>query len=106
MQSPACLLVRAEVRDEADVAKFDTWYENEHLPDAKIAFEATRAWRCWSSVNPGVHQAFYEFPSEEAALAILETDAIKALIEEFDETWGDRVYRTREILKVVQRLEG
>lgn len=105
MQSPACLLVRAEVRDAADIPKFDTWYENEHLPDARKAFTATRAWRCWSSINEGVHHAYYEFPSEAAALAILETDAIKALIAEFDATWGDRVYRTREILKVVGRLE-
>ena len=105
MQSPACLLVRAEVRDEVNVPKFDTWYENEHLPDAKAAFSVVRAWRCWSSINPGVHHAYYEFPSEEAALAVLDTGAIKALIKEFDETWGDRVYRTREILKVAQRID-
>ncbi|MBU2534341.1 MAG: hypothetical protein KKB37_16500 [Alphaproteobacteria bacterium] len=104
MQSPACLLVRAEVRDEADYAKFDEWYATEHLPDAMSAFGAVRAWRCWSSINPGVHHAYYEFPSEEAALAILDADAIKALITEFDEVWGDRVRRSREILKVAGRL--
>ena len=104
MQSPACLLVRAEVRDAADVPKFDEWYEKEHLPDAVAAFSATRAWRCWSSINPGIHHAYYEFPSEAAALAILDTDKIKALIQEFDDKWGDRVHRTREILKVVGRI--
>lgn len=104
MQAPACLLVRAEVRDAADYPKFDAWYESEHLPDAKTAFNAARAWRCWSSINPGVHHAYYEFESEAAALATLESDAIQALIQEFDETWGDRVSRSREILKVVQRL--
>ncbi len=104
MQSPACLLVRAEVRDQVDYELFDDWYHYEHLPDAKAAFGVVRAWRCWSSINPGVHHAYYEFASEEAALAVLQTDAIKALIKEFDETWGDRVYRTREILKVVQRI--
>lgn len=104
MQSPACLLVRAEVRDADDYQKFDTWYEKEHMPDAKAAFGVVRAWRCWSSINPGVHHAYYEFESEAAALAILESDAIKALIQEFSDTWGDRVVRTREILKVVQRV--
>ena len=105
MQSPACLLVRAEVRDAVDIPKFDVWYQQEHLPDAKAAFGAVRAWRCWSSINPGVHNAYYEFPSEEAALAILETNAIAALIAEFDQVWGERVRRVREILKVVQRLD-
>jgi hypothetical protein len=104
MQSPAFLLVRAEVRDDADIPKFDLWYQQEHLPDAKAAFGAERAWRCWSSSNPRVHHAYYEFPSEEAALAVLDTDAITALIAEFDQVWGDRVHRTREIFKTVQRL--
>jgi hypothetical protein len=104
MQSPACLLVRAEVRDPVDVPKFDAWYEMEHLPDALKALGAVRAWRCWSSVNDGVHHAYYEFASEKAALAILDGDAIKALVQEFDDTWGDRVYRTREILRVVGRI--
>lgn len=104
MQAPACLLVRAEVRDEADIPKFDAWYHAKHLPEAKGAFGAVRAWRCWSSINPAVHHAYYEFESEAAALAILESKAIDALIAEFDETWGDRVSRAREILKVVQRV--
>ena len=104
MQSPACLLVRAEVRDASDIDKFDIWYEQEHLPDAMAAFSATRAWRCWSSINPNIHHAYYEFPSEDEALAVLDTDAIEALIKEFDDTWGERVHRTREILKVVGRI--
>ncbi|MGI9475268.1 MAG: hypothetical protein ACR2PI_01070 [Hyphomicrobiaceae bacterium] len=105
MQSPACMLVRAEVRDEADYELFDAWYQNKHMPEAKEAFGIERAWRCWSSINPGVHHAYYEFASEAEAVAILESDAIKALIAEFSETWGERVHRTREILKVVQRVD-
>ncbi len=105
MQGQACLLVRAEVRDAADYDAFDRWYETEHLPDAKRDFGAIRAWRCWSAINPGVHHAYYEFPSEEAALAILDSDAIKTLIAEFNRLWGDRVHRTREILKLAGRLD-
>ena len=105
MKSAACLLVRAVVRDEADIAKFDTWYESEHLPDAKKAFGAVRAWRCWSLLDPHVHHAYYEFASEADAMAIRDTPAIKALIQEFDDTWGNRVERTREILQVAGRLE-
>jgi hypothetical protein len=97
-------VVRAEVRDEADIAPFDAWYEKHHLPDARKAFNATRAWRCWSLVEPRVHHAYYEFPSEEAALAIRDRSAMQMLIAEFDETWGDRVHRTRDILKVIGRI--
>ena len=102
----AMLLVRAEVRDDADIQNFDDWYESEHLPDALKAFSALRAWRCWSSLDPRVHHAYYEFPTEEAALAILESAAIKELIAEFDRVWGERVTRQREILRVAGRLSG
>ena len=104
MQSLTFLVVRAEVRDDSDIAAFDDWYEKHHLPDAKKAFNATRAWRCWGIVEPSVHHAYYEFPSEQAVLAINNKEAMQALVREFDETWGDRVYRTREILKVVGRI--
>ncbi|SRR6056297_1750593 len=104
MQSAACLLVHATVRDDADIAKFDKWYETEHLPDAKKAFGVARAWRCWSLTSPREHYAFYEFESDGAAMAITESDAIKELVAEFDRVWGDRVSRTREILSVAGRL--
>jgi hypothetical protein len=56
----AYFAVRAEV-PEADRAKFDHWYETDHLPSALRVFGARRAWRCWSKSDPGVHVAFYEF---------------------------------------------
>jgi len=64
----ALLAVRAEV-PEAERARFDHWYETDHLPWALRAFEARRAWRCWSRSDPAVHVAFYEFDSVEAAKA-------------------------------------
>jgi hypothetical protein len=62
----AYLTVRADV-PEADRARFDHWYETDHLPWALRVFGAHRAWRCWSRSEPGVHIAFYEFDSVEAA---------------------------------------
>ncbi len=41
------LTVRATV-PEAERARFDHWYETDHLPWAKRAFGARQAWRCWS----------------------------------------------------------
>ena len=72
----ALLAVRAEV-PEADRARFDHWYETDHLPWALRVFEARRAWRCWSRSDPAVHVAFYEFDSVEAAKAATAADKIK-----------------------------
>src|ERR1700720_2006158 len=103
----AYLAVRAEV-PEAERARFDHWYETDHLPWALRVFEAKRAWRCWSKSDPangiGVHVAFYEFDSVEAADAVQKSDAIKPLVADFDRVWGNRVTRKRAVLDVVQMI--
>jgi hypothetical protein len=101
----AYFAVRAEV-PEADRAKFDHWYETDHLPWALRVFKARRAWRCWSKSDPSVHVAFYEFDSVEVAEAVSKSDAIKPLVEDFDRVWQDRVTRRRAVLDVVQVIEG
>ena len=100
----AYLAVRAEV-PETDRAQFDHWYETDHLPWALRVFKARRAWRCWSKSDPGVHVAFYEFDTVEAAEAISRSDAIKPLVEDFDRVWQNRVIRRRAVLDVVQEIE-
>ena len=102
----AYLVVRAVVADPADRAPFDHWYRNEHLPDAAKAFNAVSAMRGWSTQDPSVHLAFYRFASTEAAQTATDGSAIKALIAEFDRCWGERVTRTRDILPIVDELEG
>ena len=99
----AYLAVRAEV-PEAERARFDHWYETDHLPWALRAFEARRAWRCWSRSDPAVHVAFYEFDSIEAAEAVIKSGAINPLAADFDRVWGEHVPRRRAILEVVQEL--
>jgi len=102
------LAVRAEVPD-SDRARFDHWYETDHLPWALRVFGARRAWRCWSTSgpesDPGVHVAFYEFDSVEAAEAIQKSDAIKPLVADFDRMWQGRVTRRRAVLEIVQEIE-
>ncbi len=99
----AYLAVRAEV-PEAERARFDHWYETDHLPWALRAFGARRAWRSWSRTDPAVHVAFYEFASVAAAEAVVNSDAIAPLVADFDRMWGDRVPRKRAILDVVQEI--
>lgn len=99
----AYLIVRAEV-PAADRDKFEHWYETEHLPDAKKAFQAQSAKRGWSSIEPLTHLAFYEFPDLAAAEAISGSEAIGELIKEFDRVWQDRVKRTRDVVEILQSL--
>ena len=100
----ACIAVRAEV-PESERARFDHWYETDHLPWALREFAARRAWRCWSRSDPAVHVAFYEFDSLAAAEAAVAPDRIAPLVADFDRVWGDRVPRHRAILETVQEIE-
>jgi hypothetical protein len=102
----AYLIVRAEVADANDRGAFDTWYRDEHLPDAVKAFGAKRAWRGWSDVDASVHFAFYEFDDLASVRAIASSDAIKGLIAEFDRLWDGKVERTREVVENIQTIEG
>ncbi len=99
MTTKGVFIVRAEV-PEADRAAFEDWYQNEHLDEAEEMFNATGAWRGWSHVDSAIHMAFYEFASVEAAAAIQDSEALQTLIGKFNEVWGDRVSRTREVIAV------
>jgi len=105
MPGNAYLVVRAEVA-EADRRDFDEWYRAEHLPDAKRAFAAQRAWRGWSRTNPSLHYAYYQFADVAAAQAVGDSPAIRTLIAEFDARWGTRVKRTREVVEVVGEIDS
>lgn len=99
----AYLIVRADV-DPSVKEQFDTWYEAEHLPDAMKTFSAVSAKRGWSEVDENVHIALYEFPSMDAARAVMNSDALKGLIAEFDRHWEGQVTRSREFFEVLQAL--
>ena len=100
----AYFIVRARVVDAAVKDDFDRWYRDEHLPDALKGFNARRAWRGWSAVDPYVHHAFYEFDSMAQAQAIQGSAAFKHLVAEFDRAWGDKVTRSRDFVELVQTL--
>ena len=100
---PTFLIVRAEV-DPAVRDAFDAWYQNEHLPDAVKAFEAVGAWRGWSDVDDNVHLAFYEFEDPADVRRVMESDALKRMIAEFDRHWRGRVTRTRDVVESIQAI--
>ena len=97
------LIVRAEV-DPSVTDAFDAWYENEHLPEALKGFNASSAKRGWSSVDTNVHIAIYEFPDLPAVKAVMNGNAIKVSIKEFDRHWQGTVTRSREIVEFCQVL--
>ena len=99
----AYLIVRAEV-DPSVRDAFDAWYRDEHLPDAVRSFGASGAWRGWSDVDPKVHMAFYEFETLAEVNRVMESDAIRNLIAEFDRNWQGKVTRTREVVESIQRI--
>ena len=101
-----CLVVRAEVPNEADRAPFDHWYATDHLPWAIRVFGAQRGWRCWSRSDPAVHYAFYEFADVGEAQSLIGSDTIKPLVADFDRVWGDRVARRGEVLDIVQEVSS
>lgn len=103
MSRKAFLIVRAEVADPADRTRFDEWYRREHLPDALAALRPDQAWRCWSTSNASRHYAFYEFPDVQTAEAAVVSAAMKELVVKFDEAWGARVTRSRDLLEQVQQ---
>jgi hypothetical protein len=100
----AYFIVRAQAVDAAVKDDFDRWYQDEHLPDALNGFNARRAWRGWSAVEPLVHHASYEFDDMAHAQAIQGSDALKSLVGEFDRVWGDKVTRSRDVVEVVQAI--
>ena len=101
----AYLIVRAVV-PESDRAKFDQWYQDVHLREALAVFDAVSAWRGWSHDDPGVHFAFYEFPSLKDATAIGDSEAMINMRADFDRNWQDRIPRSREFVEIAQNIQA
>lgn len=98
----AYFIVRAEVpADKRDA--FDKWYENEHLLDAHKQFGTLSAKRGWSTIDPTIHMAFYEFSDLAAAEAATSPDAIAPLIAEFDKNFPG-ISRSRQVIDMAQTI--
>jgi hypothetical protein len=94
-------VVRAVVSDAGQRAAFDTWYRDEHLPQAMAVFQAEKGWRFWSETDPSVHQATYQFDDRAAVDRAVNSAGMKALVADFDRAWPT-VTRTREMLRLVE----
>ena len=81
----AYFMVRAEVPNESDRAKFDQWYGTHHLPLAMDKFHAEKVWRFWSRSDASVHYALYQFKNMATLRDRLDSSDFKLLIADFDQ---------------------
>ena len=95
-------MVRAQVANESDRAKFDQWYETHHLPLAMDKFQAEKGWRFWSRSDPSVHYALYQFKDMATLRGCLNSPGFKLLVADFEQAWP-RVTRSRDLIEVVQQ---
>jgi len=101
----AFFVVRATVPDSSKRSAFDSWYENEHLPDAVRSFGVKKAWRFWSLSNPALHQATYQFDDEASLDRAIKGEEFKRLVNDFNRDWPD-ISRTREIFVLAQDFQA
>jgi hypothetical protein len=99
----AYFVVRATVTDPAKRKAFDTWYQKEHLPDATKSWGVKRAWRLWSTTDPSLYQATYEFADEASLDRAMKGEDLKRLVADFNRDWPD-VTRTRETFMLAQEF--
>jgi hypothetical protein len=97
----AHLIVRATVADAGDRQRFDRWYGETHMPEAVAVFHPARSWRSWSTLDPAIHYAFYEFAEKRQLEAMMVTDEFKVMVADFTKKWGGRVSRERDVVVTV-----
>ena len=95
------LVVKASVPDDI-VNDFDSWYENFHLHDAHNLFKSISSFRGW--INGNQHRVFYEFKDFETANKLLKSEELKIMIKKFDTKWSGEIKKSRELLKIVQKI--
>jgi hypothetical protein len=101
----AYFMVRAVVAEPLR-QKFDQWYSTHHLPMALADLKAEKCWRFWSAAEAGVHYAAYRFADMARLDAALKSDAFKALVADFDQSWPAGVSRSRDMLSMVEELSA
>src|SRR5262249_53345353 len=97
----AYFMVRAQVPNESDRAKFDQWYGTHHLPLAMDKFHCEKGWRFWSRSDASIHYALYQFKDMATLRERLDSPDFKLLIADFDRAWP-AVARSRDLIESVQ----
>ena len=104
MSNKALLIVRAEVASPSDRPLFDDWYRTELCPRPLLPSRRSVHGGLGADWSLLFDYAFYEFSDIGAALTAIHSDAINFLIAKFDDAWGDRVNRTRDVVETIDSL--
>jgi antibiotic biosynthesis monooxygenase (ABM) superfamily enzyme len=98
MLFPDHVLAVAATVEPGREAEFNTWYNNEHTPDAVRLFSGCIGGARYKVIEgDGSHSyiALYAFESEEKLRALLDTPEIGKLIKIYDEAIGSFSTRKR-----------
>jgi antibiotic biosynthesis monooxygenase (ABM) superfamily enzyme len=89
-------VVRANVTKDKEAA-FNTWYNEEHVPQVLQYNGAVSARRYKQILGDDKleYMAVYEFASEEVFRRFMESDHLKTLIKEYDANFGGVSQRAR-----------
>lgn len=89
-------VVRASITKDKEVA-FNTWYNEEHVPQVLQYNGAVSARRYKQILGDGKleYMAVYEFASEEVFRRFLDSDHLKTLIKDYDAHFGGVSERAR-----------
>jgi antibiotic biosynthesis monooxygenase (ABM) superfamily enzyme len=92
----AIFVVRASITKDKEAA-FNTWYNEEHVPQVLQFNGAVSARRYRQILGEDKHQymAVYEFASEETFRRFMASEHLKTLIEEYDAHFGEESERAR-----------
>ena len=96
MEKKGAFIVMANVKPEQEDA-FNRWYDEDHMPKALNRFPGVISGRRYKIMDGGDgynYMALYEFESYEKLTETMKSDALKILIQEFDDAF-DEVNRKR-----------
>lgn len=102
----AHLIVRSVLLDPDARDAFDRWYGEDHLAQAMATFRPDRCWRTWSTLDPSVHYANYEFSDLAKIEQMMSSPAFKILVDDFSQTWDGKVVRERDVTVTVHKLDA
>jgi antibiotic biosynthesis monooxygenase (ABM) superfamily enzyme len=101
MEQKGMLIIMAKVAPEKEEA-FNRWYNEEHLPRALERLPGAisgRRYKILEGEQEYQFLALYEFESYQSLDSALKSDAMKQLVEEYNEAFGEG---GRKRLKAIQ----
>jgi len=108
MVQKGILIIMAKVVPEKEEA-FDRWYKEEHLPRVIVKLSGAingRLYKILEGQEEYQFLAIYEFENYQALDSALKSNAMKQLIEEYDEAFGKGGRRRLKAIQIKSLIVG